>query len=75
MGARRSVIENMESRDISAQLLALFDRQKFENEPSLAALIAQTQARCAAELSEDALLLVSAAGEASLPKPREDTCL
>ena len=41
----------------------LFDMQKFEKNPRLEKLINQTESRYSEELSDDALALVSAAGE------------
>lgn len=48
------------------RLKALFDYQKFENNESLNALIMETQARLGTELSDDALSMVSAAGDIPL---------
>lgn len=53
-------------------LFALFDYQKFENEPSLQALIDETGRRYGTELPDDALSGVSAAGEAvPVRKPKD----
>ena len=52
-------------------LSALFDYQKFENEPSLAALIDETEHRYGGEIPDDELFGVSAAGEtAPVKKPK-----
>lgn len=45
------------------KLNAMFDYQKFEKNSSLAKLIAETENRYAAELSDDDLGFVNAAGE------------
>ena len=44
-------------------LRRLFDYQRFEQNERLAALINDTQARCAAELDDDALENIAAAGD------------
>lgn len=44
------------------ELKSLFEFQKFENNPRLAKLIAETEARYGDALSDDDLLLVNAAG-------------
>ena len=54
--------KNPEPRE--AKLKMLFDFQRFERNARLEALIAETESRCAQELSDDSLTLVSAAGEA-----------
>lgn len=46
------------------KLKSLFEYQKFENNPRLAKLIAETEARYADALSDDDLSLVNAAGTA-----------
>ena len=49
---------------INEQKLALlFDYQLFENDPELKALIDETENSCFAEISDDDLFGVSAAGE------------
>ena len=48
---------------METKLKRLFDYQKFEGNSKLAALIAETESRCAQELSDDDLDLVNAAGE------------
>ncbi len=53
-------------------LFALFDYQKFENEPSLQTLIDETERRYGTELPDDALLDVNAAGETvPVRKPKD----
>ena len=47
---------------METKLKRLFDYQKFENNSRLAALIADTEARYGAELSEEGLGMVNAAG-------------
>lgn len=44
-------------------LTQLFDFQRFICDPELAALISDTESGCAAELSDDELECLSAAGE------------
>lgn len=53
-------------------LSALFDYQRFENEPSLEALIENSERRYGAEISDDELFDVSAAGEAVPVKKSKD---
>lgn len=52
-------------------LSALFDYQRFENDPTLAQMIAETEHDCDGELSDDALLMVNAAGEATV-RPNDE---
>lgn len=47
------------------KLCHLFDYQKFQKNPRLEAMLAEAEDRCA-EVDEDALELVSAAGDAPL---------
>ena len=47
------------------KLKRLFDYQKFQKNPRLEAMLAEAEGRCA-EVDEDALGLVSAAGDDSL---------
>ncbi len=54
-------------------LSALFDYQKFENEPSLAAQIDQIERLYGAEIPDDELFDVSAAGETVPVKKLKDT--
>lgn len=58
-------------------LSALFDYQKFENEPSLMALIDETERLYGAEIPDDELFDVSAAGETvpvkKFKKPEDDS--
>ncbi len=57
-------------RNISSALFSLFDFQRFEQNDSLAALIRETEQRYGGRaLSDDDLSLVSAAGDAALPRP------
>lgn len=56
----------MEKEAFSSALFSLFDRQRFEGNNHLAALIRETESRYGDHaLSDDALLFVSAAGEAT----------
>lgn len=61
----------MEKKQLSAALFSLLDRQRYEENPRLSALIADTERRWGGEtaLSDEALSLVSAAGEVH-PSPR-----
>lgn len=59
----------------SSTLFSLFDRQRFDGDPHLAALIRDTERRwCEGDnaLSDDDLELVSAAGTPELMKLRQD---
>lgn len=61
----------MEDKAFSAMLFALFDRQRFEGNEQLAALLRESENRCdRPHLSDDELSFVSAAGEAELPRQR-----
>lgn len=58
---------------ISSTLFSLFDRQRFEENDRLSALIAETERRyCGTALSDDDLELVSAAGLTELMQRRQD---
>ena len=50
-------------RKMENKLKKLFEYQKFEQNERLAKLIAETEARQAAEISDDDLEMVAAAGE------------
>lgn len=64
--------DRKEKQNISEEtLFALFDYQQFESNPELAALIAETESEYSGEISDDDLLNVSAAGEASPQKERK----
>lgn len=54
------------------KLKALFDYQRFERNERLQALIEDTENRCMNALSDDDLEWVSAAGEETDPKEKED---
>lgn len=54
------------------KLTALFDYQRFERNERLQALIEDTENRCKNALSDDDLEWVSAAGEETDPKEKED---
>lgn len=54
------------------KLKSLFEYQKFENNPRLAKLIAETEARYADALSDDDLSFVNAAGTAEAKDASED---
>lgn len=55
------------------RLKSLFEYQKFENNPRLAKLIAETEARYGRVLSEDELFYVNAAGVPDEPAPEKHT--
>lgn len=55
------------------KLKKLFEYQKFEQNERLAKLIAETEARQAAEISDDDLEMVAAAGEISIGEKELDT--
>lgn len=48
------------------KLQKLFDYQGFEDNPRLAKLIAQTEARCSNQLSDEDLCMVNAAGDINI---------
>lgn len=55
------------------KLKKLFDYQRFEKNPRLEALIQETESRYSAEMSDDDLLMVAAAGEANeIEKKKEE---
>ena len=54
------------------ELFALFDYQHFENDPVLKMLIDEAEGECGAELPDDLLSQVCAAGEARPDKKRKD---
>lgn len=54
------------------KLKKLFEYQKFEQNERLAKLIAETEARQAAEISDDDLELVAAAGDIELLPVKRD---
>lgn len=60
----------MKSRPISEKLSALFDFQRIAENPRLAKMIEDTEARYGAELSDDSLEFVSAAGETDVPQKK-----
>ncbi len=53
-------------------LADLFDYQRFENDPLLEALIARTELPCRAEISDDDLSQINAAGEARPTRKRKN---
>lgn len=61
---------------LEKKLAELFDYQRFENNPRMAKLISETEARteAASELGDEALSLVSAAGEL-IPEQKKDPLL
>lgn len=60
----------MEDAVFASALFALFDRQRFEENGRLAALLRDTEVRCGDHaLSDDALSFVSAAGEPMPHRP------
>jgi len=59
---------------MDSKLKALFDFQHFQEDPRLKRVIQSAESHCSQELSDDELLLVSAAGEATVP-PAEEQAL
>lgn len=53
----------MNASGVEARLSALFDRQRKVNDPRLARLIGETEARWGAPLADDDLTSVAAAGD------------
>ena len=53
------------------KLAKLFEYQRFEKNPKLEKLIAETEGRYAEELSDDMLEMVSAAGESRMKEKKE----
>lgn len=56
----------MKKEGVSERLFLLFDRQRFEENAHLAALIRETEDRCTGALSDDMLQSVNAAGETDM---------
>ena len=54
------------------KLKSMFEFQRFQNNPRLAKLISETESRYGAELSDDDLFGVNAAGEIPAPDSDED---
>lgn len=54
------------------KLKALFDFQRFENNSKLAKIISETESRYAAELSDDDLFMVAAAGNPAQMRPDDE---
>ncbi len=61
----------MNASGMDARLAALFDRQRKVNDPRLARLIGQTEARWGAPVADEDLELVAAAGEPDAPAGKE----
>ena len=59
----RTLGNDLEEKVLENKLKKLFDYQHFENNSRLSELISETESRYAAELSDDELFMVSAAGE------------
>ena len=53
---------------VQGRLFALFDYQRIAENPRLAKMIEDTEARYGAALSDDSLEFVSAAGETDIPQ-------
>ncbi len=78
MDKKKSEQETADALMNEEKLSALFDYQKFENEPSLMTLIDETERLYGTEISDDELSGVSAAGETiqlKKSKNSEDSCL
>ena len=54
------------------RLKSMFEYQRFEQNPRLAKLIRETESRYGAELSDDDLDIVSAAGEFEITNSNEE---
>ena len=57
------------------KLKKLFDFQRFEQSPKLAKLIAETETHGKAELEDDQLMFVAAAGEIETANGLEDSLI
>lgn len=57
---------------VQSRLSALFDFQHIAENPRLAKMIEDTEARYGAELSDDSLEFVSAAGETDVPQKKSE---
>ena len=55
---------------VQVRLFALFDYQRIAENPKLAKMVEDTEARYGAELSDDSLEFVSAAGETDIPQKK-----
>lgn len=55
---------------VQGRLFALFDYQRIAENPRLAKMIEDTEARYGAELSDDSLEFVSAAGETDISQKK-----
>lgn len=55
---------------VQGRLFALFDYQRIAENPRLAKMIEDTEARYGAALSDDSLEFVSAAGETDIPQKK-----
>lgn len=55
---------------VQGRLFALFDYQRIAENPRLAKMLEDTEARYGAALSDDSLEFVSAAGETDIPKKK-----
>ena len=61
----------MSASGMDARLAALFDRQRKINDPRLARLIGETEARWGAPLADEDLALVAAAGDLGAVQRKE----
>ena len=55
---------------VQGRLFALFDYQRIAENPRLAKMLEDTEARYGAALSDDSLEFVSAAGETDIPQKK-----
>ena len=62
----------MKDMNLAGMLTGLFEYQRFAGNKKLQALIDETERRQLYNLSDDDLSMVSAAGEATVPKEPED---
>ncbi len=54
------------------KLKKMFEYQRFENNPRLAKLISETESRYGAEISDDDLFMVNAAGDIDISDKKDE---
>lgn len=54
------------------KLKKMFEYQRFENNPRLAKLISETESRYGAEISDDDLFMVNAAGDIDITDKKDE---
>lgn len=65
MEKKKNGADDMKRQVSEETLFKLFDYQRFESDPLLKALISETESEYGAEISDDDLSFVNAAGEAN----------